>query len=51
MIIPKAAITKAMFIIDFQPLTLKGYLPAAVREKILRLIQKVPCDAYVLAEI
>lgn len=51
MIIPDAAITKAMFIIDVRPLTLKGYLPAAVTEKIVRLIQKVPYDAYVLAEI
>jgi nicotinamidase-related amidase len=50
MIIPDAAVTKALFIIDVQPLTLKGDLPAAVTEKIVRFIEKVRYDAYVLAE-
>lgn len=50
MIIPDAAGTKALFIIDVQPLTLKGDLPPAVTEKVVRLIERVPYDAYVLAE-
>lgn len=45
MIIPDAAVTKALFIIDVQPLTLKGDLPPAVTEKIVRFIEKVPYDA------
>jgi nicotinamidase-related amidase len=50
MIISDAAVTKALFIIDVQPLTLKGDLPPAITEKIVRFIEKVPYDAYVLAE-
>ncbi len=50
MIIPDAAVTKALFIIDVQPLTLKGHLPTTVTERIFRFIEKVPYDAYVLAE-
>jgi nicotinamidase-related amidase len=49
-IIPDATDTKALFIIDVQPLTLKGDLPTEVTQKIVRFIQRVPYDAYVLAE-
>ena len=44
MIIPDAAATKALFIIDVQPLTLNGDLPPAITEKIVRFIEKVPYD-------
>jgi len=49
-IVPDAADRKALFVIDVQPLTCKGDVPPVITDKITRYIEKVPYDAYVLAE-
>ncbi len=50
MIIPDAAEKKALFIIDVQPLTLTGDIPPAITKHIVRYVETIPYDAYVLAE-
>lgn len=50
MIVPDATDKKALFIIDVQPLTCKGDIPPAVTKDIVRYIEKMPYEAYVLAE-
>ncbi len=50
LIIPDAASRKALFIIDVQPATFKSELPLLITKQIVRFIEKVPYDAYVIAE-
>ncbi len=50
MIVPEATETKALFIIDAQPLTCDGKAPLSIMDKIARYIGKVPYDAYALVE-
>ena len=50
MILPDTGKRKALFIIDVQPRTFAGPVAPSVAERIVRFVEKVPYDAYVVAE-